>query len=1133
MDFTEATEFLSFFDWKELFLETRGLEQPDERNLFQYRVSDSEFKLLEDFLRSKIAALLVNNDFQYVGTRPGFPDLFVMYVAEWWRRRYKGLGFVWKPILSDLGVSSDDWTQQKRSDCVEEGLRGWGLRLSNTGGHTYIGNVAAQGGLPMQLLATAHGGIGRLISRVLRLAKTTSVSRPDLESWVQSLENLLPKSFRRPEIFSLISNITSTVLELKEKAKLTSEGDPITLLDQRVPEWRDRFPLPIEDAHAQALIEQLVKEAAYIRLEHRALVLPVDRTLEKDQNGNWLLRSGIELPDAISDRDISELFAIDSDEGLPRSAELSVHAGEELKVTSIRRLVGRNEYRVARTTWELSDEHAASEHLVRLTSPDGRVWSATPPRASELDAELPWLFSEEASQYRFARQGAGGVGSQAALVVIPVNWNLKGKDESGEIQRLGDLLAPARQVFLFRGDIVAQDGSGNTYRLKTGSAAGVDESYDWIGKHVWLDFQSPKVAFRGMPTLYIVDGDGMKRKAPGELRCSSIGLAKSMPLGPVQVHYPATGEIKHRSRMLLLPESSRLRLEPLDARSGKIIFDGWKSTLVATSTPEVKCESSRFGDSLVINVSVEGGTGTPDLIDFEVFWSHTPSPARVRIPFPAAGVRGFDRKGNELGCFSHLAVQELLGTRLVVMGTRPGSKVHLKLKAAEKDIVRTFAIKAVPDSLATEIRISDYRSEIDYLHTIDDNPDSTVISTIQIDGEPKYRLTILPYQVRPDRDDENVWIDLDPNRADDTAIASVEAFAVALERPGEESLKLQKLDSESCERVVWSFAPETREPGAWLIYPPKDAAIEFRPMLWTVGDPIESDSHYVLAMTTRDRTDRENAMDAFIETIASDFEDSGWTEVNQLIHHLGHLPLSTLDIWRRFAHSSKAMAALALRFSDFRGEFLSRFANELPFSWETVTFADWRTAVTLLERQVNTLFGPEQAPMIFKTFLKSRVADLTADFGSLFYLFGILQASHLEEERREAACLRGFGAAGAAARLFVGADAELQKLWHRHYSDDEEWPEAISDDVARARTNTKISKYLYQDNRGVSDGVINLPLILAARVALGETEEWFSDPKKLSLLYSHKSFDPDWFDEAFNLTIARCLADGLLDSSEE
>ena len=76
MDFAEATEFLSFFDWKELFLETRGLDRPDGRQLFQYRVSDNEFGLLEDLLRSKIATLLRTNTFQYVSSRAGFPDLF-------------------------------------------------------------------------------------------------------------------------------------------------------------------------------------------------------------------------------------------------------------------------------------------------------------------------------------------------------------------------------------------------------------------------------------------------------------------------------------------------------------------------------------------------------------------------------------------------------------------------------------------------------------------------------------------------------------------------------------------------------------------------------------------------------------------------------------------------------------------------------------------------------------------------------------------------------------------------------------------------------------------------------------------------------------------------------------------------
>jgi hypothetical protein len=64
---------------------------------------------------------------------------------------------------------------------------------------------------------------------------------------------------------------------------------------------------------------------------------------------------------------------------------------------------------------------------------------------------------------------------------------------------------------------------------------------------------------------------------------------------------------------------------------------------------------------------------------------------------------------------------------------------------------------------------------------------------------------------------------------------------------------------------------------------------------------------------------------------------------------------------------------------------------------------------------------------------------------------------------------------------------------------------------------------------GPLDSEINLPLVVSSQMVLNKTAEWFHDPAMIHALRTHRAFDPDWFDEAFNQTIARCLADGLLD----
>ncbi len=265
-EFVSTAQNLSFYDWKELMLKDRGLSRPDGRQLFQYRISDNEFWLLELFLRTKIRSLLPGDGFRYLSFRPGFADLFVMYGAEWWRRRYDGSGFSWEPILSALVDDFVVWNQNDRSECVRRGLTGWGLSILQTGGFKYLGSVAAQGGLPLRLLAEARGKVGHAISMVLRQARTNAVSYQELQGWVESVQTILPKCYRQPVIFGLLADIAWTVLDLKQRAGLSAGQDAIAQLNSSIPDWRDKFPLRVDDGHARGLIEQLIKEAASIKV---------------------------------------------------------------------------------------------------------------------------------------------------------------------------------------------------------------------------------------------------------------------------------------------------------------------------------------------------------------------------------------------------------------------------------------------------------------------------------------------------------------------------------------------------------------------------------------------------------------------------------------------------------------------------------------------------------------------------------------------------------------------------------------------------------------------------------------------------------------------------------------------------
>src|SRR5690606_39918641 len=115
------------------------------------------------------------------------------------------------------------------------------------------------------------------------------------------------------------------------------------------------------------------------------------------------------------------------------------------------------------------------------------------------------------------------------------------------------LAALDRSLFELEGDATAISPDGESVRIRTGQAGVERESFIWSGRRVWLDFVSPKAAFRGRPKLLKVDESGSARRVDGEPLFT--GAARyGRDYGPVIVSYPASGSISVHTRMLILVE---------------------------------------------------------------------------------------------------------------------------------------------------------------------------------------------------------------------------------------------------------------------------------------------------------------------------------------------------------------------------------------------------------------------------------------------------------------------------------------------------------------------------------------------------------------------------------------------------
>jgi hypothetical protein len=222
-------------DWIQELLLKIGLSKPDGRPLYAYRVTDESFSQLFELLRNKtnIGPNLAARRTSY------FVQGWLFYAAEWWKRSYEGGPWSWSPIFKKLKY--DDPDAMSRTDWVETASAYWKLADVAIGGKKHLGKVVVNGGLPLNLIQKADGSVSRLLHAVLNetMLSSTPLTSAQVLSQIELQRGYLPKSYRQTMVYSLLAQVVSTVLELKEKLINLGQQDPIVHLDKFHPDWMD------------------------------------------------------------------------------------------------------------------------------------------------------------------------------------------------------------------------------------------------------------------------------------------------------------------------------------------------------------------------------------------------------------------------------------------------------------------------------------------------------------------------------------------------------------------------------------------------------------------------------------------------------------------------------------------------------------------------------------------------------------------------------------------------------------------------------------------------------------------------------------------------------------------------------
>ncbi|KGS11080.1 hypothetical protein OA77_29070, partial [Pseudomonas coronafaciens] len=211
---------------------------------------------------------------------------------------------------------------------------------------------------------------------------------------------------------------------------------------------------------------------------------------------------------------------------------------------------------------------------------------------------------------------------------------------------------------------------------------------------------------------------------------------------------------------------------------------------------------------------------------------------KITLPFPGKGAVFLDSAGTRLAPDAELEVNNLMGSRLTLMPGRHGVAWKVCLSLKSKRGGQELATRVFSYGRSCEVRLFEFMRPIQQMLACTEDLDAYVQVEALEGGSLRAKLLVRRYATRleVDRSSGSVHYPAHALAPDEDALKLLDVFALCITHPeqGPETLTRARSKEDSLER--WWFNPQTKQEGAWLIYPDTQSRNAFRPLAWSTHD---------------------------------------------------------------------------------------------------------------------------------------------------------------------------------------------------------------------------------------------------------------------------------------------------------
>jgi hypothetical protein len=1059
------------------FLANRKLDEFDGRILCRYQMSNDEFLVLENLLKS---VTLVNPD----NLRTIIAPLFVLYTSESWRRNFSGAHWTWITVLKNLDQGD---LINIRYKYVKKGFRFLKRKLRETEkGTRYLGSIAIESGIPTQILENEQNNLTVVIKDIFKSLEDAISNEAPLDLVKNIALNKLPVTYHNDRFFLLLYDFSKALQSLSIKYQLEDQNNPMAYLDQNHPNWKNYLPIVINQQNKNFFNTLLSDVAEITRTINNKLKV---NYFLKNKNGinslhfNVTLKKGVYLPEVlgINQEDFKKLsnrFILVKNQGddlIHIGYFDKVGNGEKFRVENL----ANNDVSVTfneDTFYYLSDFNDDNKIDLNLNTIDFK------------NNDTPLIFINDKNQWKLKSVGSSKL-IESSYRVLCVNNSVISQGIELPFN------APNYKLIELKKEVSITNNDGSVFEINFSQTLDCNR-FELLRGNSGLKFAENEnnSIFVGFPHLlkYNSNGRYLGRFHIGDLQVlinnnwTSISGITNI-CGRVKVRLCLNGVTDFSSWINVLPTNFEFNIQQS------------KREITLKNLPlnsSITVENKNFE---INNNSLTYLKNIPGYTQLILQSKNSDKPVIVKLPLPVQG-SFFTKQGELLDNKSSLSINQLKGLRLCIfnLSNRCVNKtVHIKLQKSGISSTKRYLIEAYGSK---EISLLNLQDELVRLFSIENSNDSI----INIESDNQF-LSVRKYSSAPYFCNENKGYKFPVNNTKVNILRLDQDFSDENVKEIFINQETQLLDNEPKEGLYFVFSSDESEN-------------YFRPVVLSKPtEPVNFDdttnfSEWAFSEISKinDINDfqkgylhRRRAIKKRLKAIAYDFSNDEWK--NNLIPISEYfknsaLTLSSLDIFKHAAHSDTALASL---FFILDNDFIRQFSNEFSIVWRKIAISKWKKSFEAYKRFYSEIL--QNNTFLIENIINQKMELLDA-FG-LDNIKGILNNEYKAIN-------------GAILNLML--PKILDELRHRqaHHSN---WYDKINNEVNTWFKQCDLKKKIDQPllnrlNLNRFEYSINyFPIVLAYASVHNINLDNLEDPILKYEVLKIRTFDPEWYNTIYNL----------------